>query len=172
MTLLLITDVAAAFFLAPRGARSVDIIAKVISQPLLIDRIRQYLYNYTSHERLQSSQDIPLADCPHLDNHDIYTYPSAQAVFFAPSDILGLEGMKTERIRSVSNWQGTEPRYDCILVGGEEDVPGFRGCIVARVFLTPLPWCNGIPRSASNLVPTQACGLFSLILYEGDHRLM
>ncbi|KAH6904046.1 hypothetical protein BKA70DRAFT_1373674 [Coprinopsis sp. MPI-PUGE-AT-0042] len=119
----------------PRSARSIDIVAQDIVQPLLVDRVRQYLHNYTTHERLHSSQDIPLTDCPQLDNHVIYTYPSARAVFFAPSDLSGIEGMKTEHIRSVSEWQGPQPRYDCVLVGGEADEPGFRGYLVARVFL-------------------------------------
>ncbi|KAH6886621.1 hypothetical protein BKA70DRAFT_1377252 [Coprinopsis sp. MPI-PUGE-AT-0042] len=110
-----------------------------LGQPLLTDRIRQYLFNYTTHGIPQSSQDIPLDQCPalNLNEHTIYTYPSARAVFFAPSDLSGIEGMKTEHIRAVHQWQGQGPRYDCVLIGCEADEPepGFRGYLIARVFL-------------------------------------
>ncbi|EAU88020.1 hypothetical protein CC1G_12172 [Coprinopsis cinerea okayama7 len=126
----------------PRRARNVYEVASEIQQPQLIDGIRQYLYNYTANGIAQSSQDIPLDLCPDISALKIHTYPSARADFFAPSDVSGIEGMRTERIRAVRSWQGGRPRYDCVFIGASDE-PGFRGLLVARVFLFfQLSYCD------------------------------
>ncbi|KAH9016504.1 hypothetical protein EDB85DRAFT_1875009 [Lactarius pseudohatsudake] len=45
--------------------------------------------------------------------------------------------MHHERIRSAQSWYGGRPRHDCVFVGNADspDVPGFKGLLVARVFL-------------------------------------
>jgi hypothetical protein len=93
--------------------------------------MRKYLYNFITHGIKQATNEAPLADCPDVYNLRVYTYPSARAVFFAPSDLSGIEGMKAERIRAVDSWY-RKPRYDCVLVGNSEE-PGLRGYHVARV---------------------------------------
>ena len=42
--------------------------------------------------------------------------------------------MRAERIRAVEKWQGDRPRYDCVFIGNSDE-PGFRGYLIARVFL-------------------------------------
>jgi len=55
-------------------------------------------------------------------------------VFFAPSDLSGIAGLRHERIRSVASWYGGPARRDCVYVGLSED-EGFRGLNIARVLL-------------------------------------
>jgi hypothetical protein len=104
-----------------------------ICQPALPDLIRKFIYNAVTNNIRQSSNDVDLDLCPDISNLRIYTYPSARAVFFAPSDLSGIEGMKCERIRAVSSWY-KKPRHDCVLIG-TSDEPGFAGYDVARIFL-------------------------------------
>ncbi|KAH9045906.1 hypothetical protein EDB83DRAFT_2507473 [Lactarius deliciosus] len=59
---------------------------------------------------------------------------SALATFFAPSDLCGTGGMRQERIRSTSSWYG-HPRRDTMFVVLDEDLPGMKGMVVARVQL-------------------------------------
>jgi len=66
----------------------------------------------------------------------VYVYNSARAVFYAPSDLSGIGGLRHERIRSTKSWHSTGPRRDCVFVGNSDsDEPGFKGLHVARVFL-------------------------------------
>lgn len=120
----------------PRRARTATEIVtddgcpSVISLPSLI---RIHLHKHLSGNHDISTDDVDLNDCPVVPELRIYTYPSARAVFFAPSDLSGIEGMKAERIRAVKSWYG-KPRYDCVLVGKSEE-EGFQGYFVARVLL-------------------------------------
>ncbi|KAH6905748.1 hypothetical protein BKA70DRAFT_1373002 [Coprinopsis sp. MPI-PUGE-AT-0042] len=118
----------------PRKSSSIAQVALSIGCPQLVDRVQQYICNWLTNDDLQSDREIPLSHCPNVDLLRIHTYPSARAVFFSPSDISGIEGMRSERIRAVSKWGGGRPRYDCVLVAASDD-PGFLGYLVARVFL-------------------------------------
>ncbi|KAJ2922288.1 hypothetical protein H1R20_g14809, partial [Candolleomyces eurysporus] len=119
----------------PRRARNVHEVANEIQQPQLPDRVCQYIHNYSSNHIAQSLQEIDLNDCPDVSGLRIHTYPSARAVFFAPSDISGVEGMRAERIRAVGRWQGHQPWYNCVFIGTDSEEPGFRRYLVTRVFL-------------------------------------
>lgn len=62
-------------------------------------------------------------------------YPSALAMFYAPSDLSGVGGMRRERIRSVSSWRRSAARHDCIFVNTDPTAEGMRGLEIARVRL-------------------------------------
>ncbi|KAJ6607956.1 hypothetical protein B0H10DRAFT_2166674 [Mycena sp. CBHHK59/15] len=74
-----------------------------------------------------------------------FMYNSAQAVFYAPSDVSGIGGMHHERIRAVKSWYRgpplwkklatATPRYDCVFIEHDPNAPGFRGLHAARVRL-------------------------------------
>ncbi|TFK58959.1 hypothetical protein BDN72DRAFT_873109 [Pluteus cervinus] len=81
----------------------------------------------------ESSSDDDDDDSPVIAK--IWTYPSAVATFYAPSDRSGVQGMYRERIRSVASWREGPPRYDCVFVEQDSQLPGFRGLLVARVKL-------------------------------------
>jgi hypothetical protein len=78
--------------------------------------------------------DVPLSDCPVLTNlTKIRVFPSAVAIYYAPSDLSGTRGMFRERIRAVDSWRHGPARRDCVFVQHDPDQPGFRGLYVARV---------------------------------------
>ncbi|KAK7461730.1 hypothetical protein VKT23_008159 [Stygiomarasmius scandens] len=128
--------------LAKKPARGVprhlNELAAFIRQPSLPSLIRQYLYNSRHPDAPdgQRGSDIPLDECPFLDNnHSIYRYNSARAKFFAPSDLSGLGGMRQEVIHSTPSWYNGPPRYDCVFMEGDTNEAGFRGLLVAQVFM-------------------------------------
>ncbi|KAF8056312.1 hypothetical protein FPV67DRAFT_1431706, partial [Lyophyllum atratum] len=62
-------------------------------------------------------------------------FTSARAVFYAPSDLSGIGGLRHERIRATRSWHNG-PRYDCVFVGNSDsDEEGFKGLHAARVLL-------------------------------------
>ena len=63
----------------------------------------------------------------------ISVFNSASSIFFAPSDLSGLAGMKREYIRSCPKWRNEESRRDCVFVITDPEIPGMRGMDVARI---------------------------------------
>ncbi|KIK05406.1 hypothetical protein K443DRAFT_641183 [Laccaria amethystina LaAM-08-1] len=103
--------------------------------PHLPNLVRRFL-----HEQLVQVDadieldDVPLSDCPVLTNTTkIRVFPSAVAIYYAPSDLSGTRGMFRERIRAVDSWRRGPARHDCVFVQHDPDAPGFRGLYVARV---------------------------------------
>ncbi|KAK6981199.1 hypothetical protein R3P38DRAFT_3333863 [Favolaschia claudopus] len=111
-------------------------LSQYLNLPQLIPLIQRFLYGQDNPDH---DPDIPLAsisldDCPEPPT-SIKVFPCAVAKFFAPSDQSGIGGMLRERIRAVRSWRGGPPRYDCVFVEGNADLPGFRGLLAARVLL-------------------------------------
>ncbi|KAJ7256417.1 hypothetical protein C8J57DRAFT_1437043 [Mycena rebaudengoi] len=113
-----------------------DALAQHFDLPELVPLLCRFLYLLDNPDR---NPDIPLADIPLDDCPDAPTsvrvFPSAVAKFYVPSDTSGVHGMLCERIRAVRSWHGGAPRYDCVFVGGNPDLPGFRGMMAACVLL-------------------------------------
>lgn len=64
----------------------------------------------------------------------ITTFPSAVASFYAPSDVSGFNGMKTERIRSIHSWHGGPRRFDTVFLKDHEGAETISsGLSIARV---------------------------------------
>lgn len=98
--------------------------------------VRRFLYHQLTPDAPTSvdSGDVPLESCP-LFNGNVSLYSSAIATYHAPSDPSGPRGMHRERIRSVASWRGGPARHDCVFVAQDNNLPGFRGLLVARVHL-------------------------------------
>lgn len=75
---------------------------------------------------------VALDACPEAPDR-IFIYPSAVAIFWAPSDQSGVGGMHKEHIRAVATWRKGPARYDCAFLEKDPDLPGFRGLHVVRV---------------------------------------
>ncbi|KAF8522595.1 hypothetical protein BU17DRAFT_75141 [Hysterangium stoloniferum] len=50
-----------------------------------------------------------------------------------PSDLSGIGGMRSERIRATPNWRKEGPRYDTVFVNTNLDEDGMRGLDIARI---------------------------------------
>ncbi len=78
----------------------------------------------------------------------ISVYHSATAIFYAPSDLCGVGGMRKEVIRATPTWRHGPPRYDCVFVVTHPREEGFRALHVARVklfFSFKNSWGNEYP---------------------------
>jgi len=128
--------------LAKKLQRRIDpsALAGEIDQMDFLVLIRRFL-----HEQLQSgsnsgsllsssSSDMSLDDLPEFYGR-VALYNSAIAKFYAPSDLSGVGGMRSERIRAVESWKNGPPRYDCIFSNTKSAAEGMRGLDVGRVRL-------------------------------------
>ncbi|KAJ7484562.1 hypothetical protein FB451DRAFT_1555053 [Mycena latifolia] len=117
--------------------RNPNTLAQYLNFPQLPNLIRRFLYfqNNPDHDidALPLAR-VPLDDCPDAPS-SVKVFPSAVAKFYAPSDQSGIRGMLHERIRAVRSWRRGAPRYDCVFVEGNPDLPGFKGLLAARVLL-------------------------------------
>ncbi|KAH9011269.1 hypothetical protein EDB84DRAFT_1540472 [Lactarius hengduanensis] len=116
--------------------RDIYVLARRIGQQELPLLTRRFLYDYLHPQSQIPASHIPEDDLPQVPNN-VYVYTSIRAVFYAPSDLSGLGGLRHERIRSTQSWYGGPPRRDCVFVGNRDlpDAPGMRGLLVARVLL-------------------------------------
>ncbi|KII95844.1 hypothetical protein PLICRDRAFT_170442 [Plicaturopsis crispa FD-325 SS-3] len=118
---------------SPRGMypRDVDALGECINEPHLLDHIRRFLQDQLYPDALP---DTPLDGCP-LFYGKVTAYPSAAAVYYAPSDISGTNGMHRELIRATHSWRNTGPRYDCVFAEKDADIDGVQGMHTVRVRL-------------------------------------
>ncbi|KLO17200.1 hypothetical protein SCHPADRAFT_821759 [Schizopora paradoxa] len=93
----------------------------------LKERVIKYLRSQLEGE-LNAEEPILLTSRP-------YVYHSATAIFYSPSDPSGDGGMRREMIRASPSWRKQGPRYDCVYVVTNPDVPGFKSLHVARALL-------------------------------------
>ena len=108
-------------------------LAADVDQHDLNHLIQKFLYSQT-HPQLSPSQTPEAPNLPLFDDK-ITIYPSAVATFYSPSDISGVGGMRSERIRAIKSWRKGPPRYDCIFVETNPNAPGMAGLDIARVRL-------------------------------------
>jgi hypothetical protein len=135
--IIIITHIIAACRIYPN-----DFAADIDGQHDLKYLIQKFLYNQT-HPRLSPNQKPEALDLPSFDDK-ITIYPSAVATFYSPSDISGVGGMRSERIRAIKSWRRGSPRYDCIFVETNADAPGMAGLDIARVYLFFSCTFNGV----------------------------
>ncbi|KAH9018135.1 hypothetical protein EDB84DRAFT_1627433 [Lactarius hengduanensis] len=116
--------------------RELNRLAHKIRQPELPLLVRRFIFGILKPDSPTPVAEAPIDNLP-LITENIYVYNSARVVYYAPSDMSSLKGMHHERIRSAQSWYGGRPRHDCVFVGNADspDAPGFKGLLVARVFL-------------------------------------
>ncbi|KAJ3871695.1 hypothetical protein F5051DRAFT_340527 [Lentinula edodes] len=74
--------------------------------------LRRYLWG---HFQGDAEQPQDLDQCPTFSGK-ITVYHSAISRFYAPSDLCGVGGMHSERIRSHPHWRNSYPRWDTVFV--------------------------------------------------------
>ena len=112
-------------------------LAAELDQPDFTMLIRQFLQGQLhpdlDRESLISANSLP--DILPNFRERISVYNSASAMFYAPSDLSGVGGMRREHIRAVPSWRKGPPRHDCIFVCTDEAAEGMQALEVARVRL-------------------------------------
>ncbi|KAF8322392.1 hypothetical protein F5887DRAFT_1087226 [Amanita rubescens] len=115
-----------------RVPRKLDHLAAWLHVPHLPKLISLFLYREMNPDCEIPIANIPLNHCPRFMG-DVYTYPSAVATFYAPSDLSGIGGGFRERIRCAPEWRSGEARQDCVFVRQDPNLPGIRGLRIAQV---------------------------------------
>ncbi|KAH7903397.1 hypothetical protein BJ138DRAFT_1194342, partial [Hygrophoropsis aurantiaca] len=103
-------------------------LAAHVNQPALPFLTHQCLFDQLYPDDDSNMDNYPTISSP------ISVFHSAAAMFFAPSDISGTQGMRREIIRSTPKWRRKYPRHDCVLIVEDEE-PGMKGMVVGRVKL-------------------------------------
>ncbi|KAI0354783.1 hypothetical protein OH77DRAFT_1404897, partial [Trametes cingulata] len=103
-----------------------------LQAPSLLELIRRFLFHQIHPENQQSGSSLLLEDCPPFEQ-SVSVHYSAEAIFHAPSDPSGVGGMRREFIRATPRWRKKLPRYDCVFVNRESDLPGLYGMDIARI---------------------------------------
>jgi hypothetical protein len=112
--------------------RQIRALSRHIRIPHLSTIVSRFLYTQDNPDDKTPPNLIPLEDCPQYTGK-IFVYPSAIAVYRAPSDMSSSRGFRFERIRSVSSWRGGPARRDCVFVEQDSSLPGFRGLFVGQI---------------------------------------
>ena len=134
-------------FCSVRGLpQSADGLAAHFNIPNLPALISQFLYERENPELDIDLDDVPLADCPEPTGK-IRVFPSAIAIYYAPSDRSGTRGMFREQIHAIDSWRKGPGCHDCVFVSHSPDLLGFQGYYVARVrlFLSIRHWKKVYP---------------------------
>ncbi|KAH9848231.1 hypothetical protein C2E23DRAFT_740030, partial [Lenzites betulinus] len=131
-------DVLGKVTLAKRKARgfpkTTNGVAMFIGAPQLPNLIRRFLHVQLNDDVEVGDDAIDIELCPPAPPR-ISVFPSALAVFYTPSDLSGIKGMKRERIRACMLWRSSPARNDCVFVDDDEALPGFQGLAVVRIRL-------------------------------------
>lgn len=118
-----------------------DVVAARIERPDLPLLIQKFLHGQLrkpaaadSESDSSSESDISQSALPQF-HGKIALYAGAVAIFYAPSDLSGVGGMRRERIHALPSWRGGPARYDTVLVSTDNRVDGMLGHDIARARL-------------------------------------
>ncbi|KAI6162888.1 hypothetical protein EDD17DRAFT_1776423 [Pisolithus thermaeus] len=101
-----------------------------IGHPELPDLVSIFLF-----QQRNPGVDVPdICKCPKAIDPG-YSFSSAVATFYAPSDLSGANGMHCQCIHASPSWRNGAPCYDCVFVEKDPTLPGFQGLYVAQVLL-------------------------------------
>ena len=106
-------------------------LATKLDIPQLVDILHRFLQLQLQHDN-RNPEDVPLDKCPFYDG-PVNVYNSASSMFYAPSDMSGLHGMRCKHMRCSPMWRNAGPHYDCIFVVTNPHVEGMLGLDVTRV---------------------------------------
>ena len=105
-----------------------------LGEELCIPDITTLLARFLFEEQHKDDNASDFLDNPE-DHYDgtIKVVNSASALFYAPSDVSGIHGMRQEFIRSTPLWRNEAPHYDCAFVSTGPETGPMNGLEVVRV---------------------------------------
>jgi hypothetical protein len=119
----------------PHSPRYLKTITDYISIPNFPDLLAKFL-----HEQAHP-QDTPANQAVHISQYrsyhgKIHIFHSATCIYSAQSDSTSsISGAVHQVIHCVPSWNHGPPRYDCVFVNNDPDLPGFEGLYVGQVLL-------------------------------------
>ncbi|KAI6102381.1 hypothetical protein EDD16DRAFT_1696647 [Pisolithus croceorrhizus] len=115
---------------SPRKLRTLAEMGQDIGHPELPDLVSIFLF-----QQRNPGDDVPdISKCPKAIDPG-YSFSSAVATLYAPSDLSGAYGMHCQCIHASPSWRNGAPHYDCVFVEKDPTLPGFQGLYVAQVLL-------------------------------------
>lgn len=124
-------------WLVPHSPKYLGPITNYISIPTFPDLLAKFLYD-------QSHPDAPANQAADMISHyqqyyyngKIHVYHSATCIYNAQSDSTSsINGAVHQVIHCAPSWNHGPPRYDCVFVNNDPDLPGFEGLYVGQVLL-------------------------------------
>ncbi|KAH7904887.1 hypothetical protein BJ138DRAFT_1118986 [Hygrophoropsis aurantiaca] len=112
--------------------RRISSLAVELNIPDLPHLVRSFLFDQMRPHDPSDVSDVSLVQFPEYTGK-ISIFNSASSRFYAPSDISGIGGMRTEYIRACPKWRNEHPRYDCVFLNIDPELRGMRGLEIARV---------------------------------------
>ncbi|KAI5992849.1 hypothetical protein EDC04DRAFT_2872713 [Pisolithus marmoratus] len=93
--------------------------------------LQHFLQSQLQHDN-HDPEDVPLDKCPFYDG-SVNVYNSMSSMFYAPSDVSGLHGMRCEHICCSPTWRNEGSCYACVFVITNPHTKGMLGLDVAHV---------------------------------------
>ena len=90
------------------------------------------MYDQVTADPPIPGEDVPLQDCPSLAGK-VSRFASGRAIFCAPTEDCGSEGMHVQTVRSTATWRGGKARYDTVLLQNGDEDDTMQGMLVGRV---------------------------------------
>jgi len=115
-----------------KRAKDIAALAAELDIPHFLSLLRYFLHSQLDPTDARHPEEIPLEECPFY-NGKLCVYNSACSMFFAPSDLSGVHGMRREHIRSCPMWRKEGPQSDCVFIVTNPQAEGMCGLDVAHV---------------------------------------
>ncbi|KAG1719820.1 uncharacterized protein EDB91DRAFT_1284709 [Suillus paluster] len=113
-----------------KRSQSVPALADELNIPNMTDLVQQFLVEQLYPDN--DAAEAPFMECLHYEGR-IRIFNSVVLMFFAPSDLSGIGGMKQEHIRASPKWRSGYACKDCVFVITDPDAQGMRGMDIAQV---------------------------------------
>ena len=112
-------------------------ILNILGKPDFCQQLQHFIQDQLQDSSPESDTASSSSMLPALPTK-IATYASAVATFYAPSDISGIGGMRSERICAVDTWRHGNGWNDCMFINTDPTQPGMRGLDVTctRLFFS------------------------------------
>ncbi|KAH7904803.1 hypothetical protein BJ138DRAFT_1138452 [Hygrophoropsis aurantiaca] len=107
-------------------------LAQEMSLPILPSLVRSFLFEQQCPNDSRDPAHVPILQFPYY-NGKISIFNSASSRFYAPSDLSGIGGMRTEYICACPSWRNECARYDCVFINSNPDLKGMCGLEIAHV---------------------------------------
>lgn len=115
-----------------RSPRYLQKIADYISIPNFPDLLATFLYQQANNHT-STTQAVTISHQQPYFHGMINVFHSATCIYNAQSD--STHGAVRQVIHCTPSWRRGSPRYDCVFINSNPDLPGFKGLHVGQVLL-------------------------------------
>ncbi|KAF8328032.1 hypothetical protein F5887DRAFT_1083299 [Amanita rubescens] len=148
----------------PHVPRDLEGIAADHSIPNFPDLVKRFLYLESNPDIVPADSNVDISHCPPF-HQQVHIYHSATCIYSALRNSNGTGGLAIhQRIYCTPSWRKGPPRYDCVFVNNNSDLPGFKGLWVGQVLLL-----FSIKAPRGSRVPDTPCALVQWFTVVDEH---